>query len=282
MLDGVMLLWFILATAAVLFVAIDIRTTPESTVMKWGFVLVTVYTGVIGAFLYVLGCREPLPGTHEQYVATQWRQSLGSTMHCVAGDGIGILAGAVLARGFRLTGPAEIALEYALGFGFGWTVFQALFMREMAGGSYSRSLTSTFIPELLSMNLLMTGMVPTMMIMQTLLGRGADPTTAAFWFVMSMALLVGSVVAYPINWWLVRYHLKHGMMTVRPAAAAAVAAMAGHGGHGMHADMVPGQAMPEMAMGGGEKPRPPIPAMAILSFLALAAGLAVTSIAVPM
>ena len=62
MLDGVMLLWFVLAAAALLFVAVDIRTTPESPVLKWGFVLLTAYTGVVGAFLYVLGCREPLPG----------------------------------------------------------------------------------------------------------------------------------------------------------------------------------------------------------------------------
>jgi len=60
-LDGVMLLWFILAAFAVAFVAIDIRTTPEATVMKWGFVLLTAYTGPFGAFLYVLGCRERLP-----------------------------------------------------------------------------------------------------------------------------------------------------------------------------------------------------------------------------
>jgi glucan phosphoethanolaminetransferase (alkaline phosphatase superfamily) len=66
MLDGVMLLWFVLTAAALLFVAIDIRTTPESPVLKWGFVLLTAYTGVIGAFLYVLGCREPLPGLHER------------------------------------------------------------------------------------------------------------------------------------------------------------------------------------------------------------------------
>src|SRR5271167_2161569 len=131
MLDGITLLWFLLAAASVLFVAINIRTTPESVVMKWGFVLVTAYTGVIGAFLYVLGCREPLPGLHEQYVAARWRQTLGSTMHCVAGDGVGILVGAVLARALGLAGMPEIVLEYALGFGFGWTVFQALFMREM-------------------------------------------------------------------------------------------------------------------------------------------------------
>src|SRR5262249_39924865 len=62
MLDGVMLLWFVLTAAALLFVAIDIRTTPESAVLKWGFVLLTAYTGVIGGVLYVLGCPEPRPG----------------------------------------------------------------------------------------------------------------------------------------------------------------------------------------------------------------------------
>src|SRR5258705_7012602 len=100
MLDGVMLLWFLLTAASLLFVAVDIRSTPESPVLKWGFVLLTAYTGVVGAFLYVLGCREPLPGLHERYVAARWRQTLGSTMHCVAGDGVGILAGAVLASVF--------------------------------------------------------------------------------------------------------------------------------------------------------------------------------------
>ncbi|HTG23545.1 MAG TPA: DUF4396 domain-containing protein, partial [Reyranella sp.] len=165
MLDGVMLLWFLLAAMSLLFVAIDIRTTPESPVMKWGFVLLTAYTGVIGAFLYVLGCREPLPGMHEQYTAAQWRQTLGSTMHCVAGDGVGILAGAVISSILGITGIAEMILEYVLGFAFGWSIFQALFMRDMAGGTYLAALKSTFMAELLSMNLLMAGMMPTMMIL---------------------------------------------------------------------------------------------------------------------
>src|SRR5918999_4470094 len=90
MLDGIILLWFVLTAASVLFVAVDIRSTPESQVLKWGFILVTAYTGPIGAFLYVLGCREPLPGSHERYVAARWRQVLGSTMHCVAAGGGGV------------------------------------------------------------------------------------------------------------------------------------------------------------------------------------------------
>ena len=180
MLDGVMLLWFLLAALSLLFVAVDIRSTPESPVMKWGFVLLTAYTGVIGAFLYVLGCREPLPGTHEQYTAAQWRQTLGSTMHCVAGDGVGILAGAVLSSVLGIAGPAEMVLEYVLGFGFGWTIFQALFMRDMAGGSYLQALKGTFMSELLSMNLLMAGMIPTMMILRTARRRRGQSADAEF------------------------------------------------------------------------------------------------------
>ena len=42
MLNGVMLLWFILTLLSVLFVVIDIRSTPESKVLKWGFILLTV------------------------------------------------------------------------------------------------------------------------------------------------------------------------------------------------------------------------------------------------
>jgi hypothetical protein len=77
-----------------------------------------------------------------------------------------------------------------------------------------------------------------------------------------------------MNWWLVAHHLKHGMMTVRPAAA----------GTAMH-----GRAMGEMgsaahgasamAMRSSTTPRPSVPVMALLSFLALAAGVAITLLA---
>ena len=192
-------------------------------------------------------------------------------MHCVAGDGVGILAGAVLASVLALLGAAEVIVEYVLGFAFGWMIFQALFMREMAGGTYSRSLTNTFMPELLSMNLLMAGMVPTVMTLRRLIASGTDPVTSAFWFVMSIGLLVGFVIAYPMNWWLVANHLKHGMMTVRPADMLGTMQ-----DHGTDADA---RAMPRVAPNAAMEvkstPRPPVPVMAVLSFVALAAGFAI-------
>jgi len=234
MLNGVMLLWYILTAMAVVFVAVDIRSSPVSPVMRWAFVLFTAYTGPIGAFLYVLGCREPLPGRHADYVRARWRQVLGSTMHCVAGDGVGILAGAVIGSVLSLDRPFEVVLEYGLGFGFGWTIFQSLFMRSMAGGSYWMALKRAFVPELLSMNLVMTGMILVASLFWAAVGGKQGPLTPTFWFVMSMALLAGFVVAYPINWWLVAKGLKHGMSTAgdqvsgHGAGKAAMAAPAAH------------------------------------------------------
>ena len=273
--DGVMFLWFGLTVLSVAFVAIDVRRTPENPVMKWGFVLLTLYAGPFAAFLYVLGCREPLPGLHERYVAVRWRQVLGSTMHCVAGDGVGILAGAVIGAAIALPVLADLALEYILGFGFGWAIFQALFMRAMAGGSYAKSLRATFMSELLSMNCLMGGMIP----MSTLAWRGVaeahDPLDPLFWFRMSIALMTGFVVAYPMNWWLVANHLKHGMMTVRRADAEAGAdAMAGM-------DMgASAKSSGKMAMGSATQTvsaaRPPLAVMTVVSILVLLAGLLVS------
>jgi hypothetical protein len=118
------------------------------------------------------------------------------------------------------------------------------------------------------MNLLMAGMMPTMMILRRHVEAADNPLTPNFWFVMSMALLVGFIIAYPMNWWLVANHLKHGMMTVRPATAGE-ASMSGMAAAG------PSMSHMSMPMETGHALRPPIAVMALLSFLALAAGLAI-------
>ncbi|TFD81079.1 DUF4396 domain-containing protein [Cryobacterium psychrophilum] len=72
-------------------------------------------------------------------------------------------------------------------------------MRYMAGASYSKSLRMTFLPDLLSMNLLMTGMLLTTRFSMRQVAGGDDPARSEFWFIMSMALIVGFAFAYPIN-----------------------------------------------------------------------------------
>lgn len=214
------MIWFILSLLSVGILALDIRTTPAHPVIKWAFAILALFMGPLALLLYVFGCREPLRTSHESFVAARWRSALGSTMHCAAGDGLGIIVGAALAARSGVTGWADMALEYALGFGFGWMIFQALAMRGMAGGSYSRSLRQTFMPEFVSMNFLMAGMVATRLALTARVTGAEEPSSTGFWLVMSMALTIGFVMAYPVNWWLVARSLKHGMITVRNAEPA--------------------------------------------------------------
>ena len=148
--------------------------------------------------------------------------------------------------------------------------FQALFMRDMAGGSYSRSLRQTFIPEFLSMNALMAGMVPVMMILRVHLPGADSPRQATFWFTMSMALLAGALISYSMNWWLVENHLKHGMMTVRRAPASKLS-------HS-HGEQARRQKMERMSDAQMAKPSVgAITGMAVLSIAILAIGVAISA-----
>ena len=214
--DTALWIWFALTAVSVAYVAWDLFTrTPEMKVMKWGWILVTLYTGIVGAVVYWFSCREPAPGTHEKFIAPLWKQTVGSTIHCMAGDATGIIVAAAITNLLGLPMGIDAVIEYIAGFAFGLFIFQALFMKDMLGGTYWQAVKSTVLPEWLSMNAVMAGMIPVMIILMTRDMRAMEPTSVRFWGIMSLASLVGALLAYPINWWLVKNGLKHGMGTER-------------------------------------------------------------------
>ncbi len=215
--DWFLAVWFTLAVASTAYVAYDqFRQNPEPAVMKWGFVLVTLYTGPLGLLLYVMADKEPRPGTHETFVQPLWKQGAGSTIHCLAGDATGIIAAAVITALAGLPMWQDMIIEYVTGFLFGLLVFQALFMRKMMGGSYLQNVRRSFLPEFISMNAMMAGMLPVMgLLMMGRDMRAMQPDELLFWGVMSLGVIVGYAIAYPFNVWMVANELKHGLMTER-------------------------------------------------------------------
>lgn len=277
-LDPVLAIWFGLTALSVAYVAWDAFTrNPELRVMKWGWLLVTVYGGPVMAAAYVLSCQEPPAERHEDFIRPLWKQAFGSAIHCMAGDATGIILAAAVTTALGLPMWQDVVAEYVFGFAFGLLIFQALFMREMVGGSYLRALRASFIPEWLSMNAVMAGMIPVMVVLMSRDIASMHASSIRFWGVMSLATLVGFAVAYPVNLWLVGVRLKHGMGTVRAL---------GHGGHSMAAErrLEPEAAGPK-AMAGMEQmaaqsrvTRPQIVAMTVLTLLALAAGVSIASV----
>lgn len=225
LIDYVLIAWFGMTALAVVYVAWDAFTNnPELTVMKWGWLLVTLYTGPIGAALYILSCKEPEPGQHEEFVKPLWKQTLGSSIHCLAGDATGVIVAATITLTLGLPMWLDVISEYVFGFAFGLLIFQALFMKDMLGGSYLKALRRSFMPEWLSMNAVMAGMIPVMVILMSRDMTAMEATSIRFWGVMSLATLVGLAIAFPVNMWLVAVGLKHGMGTVRAL---------GKGGHSL-------------------------------------------------
>ncbi len=215
--DYFLLVWFVLAAISTIYVALDqYRNNPEPTVMKWGFILVTLYMGPLGLLLYVLADKEPRPGEHETFISSLWKQGVGSTIHCVAGDATGIILAAAITAVLGLPMWIDLIVEYLTGFGFGLFIFQSLFMQSMMGGTYWQNVRKSFLPEFISMNCMMAGMAPVMSFL--MMGhdmRAMEPTELLFWGVMSFGVIAGFAMAYPANVWMVKRNLKHGLMTER-------------------------------------------------------------------
>ena len=186
--DVALLVWFALTAVSVAYVAWDAwRNNPELTVMKWGWVLVTLYLGGSRLMLYVplvQGALSPGPTSNSSS-----RSGAGPRLgiHCVAGDATGIIVAATVTglrglpmadrsghrihrrlrlRPVHLPGPVREGRD-------GWVV----------RGRRSRSV----LPEWLSMNFVMAGMFPTMVLL--MMGRdmrAMEPTQLVFWGAMSM------------------------------------------------------------------------------------------------
>lgn len=85
-----------------------------------------------------------------------------------------------------------------------------------------------------------------------------------------MALFAGGIVAYPMNWWLVMHHLKHGMMTVRRRGLLVHASSVAHREHEQM------ELQEAAVVSQREKPsRAAVASMAVLSIVLFAVGIAV-------
>lgn len=282
LIDLALRVWFALTAIATMYVVYDSMTrNPELRVMRYGWILVTLYTGPIGAIIYVLSCQEPQPGNHEDFVKPLWKQSVGSTIHCLAGDATGIIVAAAVTAALGFPMWHDIVLEYVFGFLFGLLIFQALFMKEMLGGSYLRAVRKSFLPEWLSMNAVMAGMIPPMVLLMSRDMAAMHPSSLRFWGVMSLSTLIGFVTSYPVNVWLVAVGLKHGMGTEKvlgeggspmPAHGAMKMGNAESGPVPDDGKSAPGHSMPARAT------TPQIAAMTLLSILMLAAGVLVAAL----
>jgi hypothetical protein len=220
---GFVVPWYLFGLAAAAWVWRDLRlvNTPPMTAMKWAWPIVVLFFSVLGLGLYFAAGRAPgiahasspeqKQQLHDVFERSMLRRVNGAVIHCVAGDGLGIMSAMVLARVLELSFWQEFWFEYAVGFAFGWLIFQFKSMTMMTD-SKARALAMAFRAEFFSMLTVMGGMGAVMAyVTPAVVGMQPKPTTAAFWGFGMFGLLVGYLFTFPMNWMIVKIGWKHGM-----------------------------------------------------------------------
>jgi hypothetical protein len=219
--------WYVAGSIFAIWVIYDVHyvNTSVNKALKTGWPVVIIFFSILGLFLFLWTCRpkgmsyfktginkkSTQEKFHHNYVASTFSKVTGSVIHCVAGDGLGIMTAMVIGRYIGLSFRSEFASEYIVGFLFGWILFQYAAMRSM-GNSPSQALWKGGRAEFFSMITLMSGMLLTAKVVQPLIISSPPlPDTYAFWGIASLALFVGTMITYPMNWWLVSIGWKHGM-----------------------------------------------------------------------
>ncbi len=212
--DILLSLWFASAILAAIWAAYDMITTQPRMmpIIRIAWVLVILYLGVIGLLLYHYSCRVPPSGDHDEFVAPMWKRALGSTIHCVSGDALGIVIVAVIIYSVNLPMIVEFAIEYFFAFLFGWLIFQVAPIRVFMGKSLREALIGGARAEFVSLTVMVIGMFPTMyLIMRAGGGHMPSPASLEFWGIMSVSIAVGFLFTYPASWWMVSMGWKRGM-----------------------------------------------------------------------
>jgi hypothetical protein len=215
--------WYAIGAAGVWYLVYDLHNhnTPLKAAMKWGWPIIVFFFSVIGLALYFLTARAPgierihdpeqKKQAHHQYEMNMWRRVNGAVIHCVAGDGAGIMTAMVIARAAGMSFWQEFWFEYLVGFAFGLFIFQRKSMTMMTD-SIPMQLAMAFRAEFFSMLTVMGGMGAVMAyVTPMVVTQQPKPLTAAFWGFGMLGLLVGYIFTFPMNWLMIKVGWKHGM-----------------------------------------------------------------------
>lgn len=215
--------WYLVGIVGFFYVAHDIRryNTPLKKAMKWAWPIIVLFFSVVGLGLYFGTARAPgiarkssekaKKKAHLDYEKNMFRRVNGAVIHCVAGDGLGIMTAMVIARLLEMSFWQEFWFEYLVGFLFGWFIFQYKSMTMMTD-SKLMALAMAFRAEFMSMMTVMAGMGAVMGYVTPLaVTEQPKPLTYAFWGFGTLGLMVGYVFTWPMNYIMVKIGWKHGM-----------------------------------------------------------------------
>lgn len=218
------------AAISAIVIAIDLCRNPQSMrIMNVVWVLTALWSSVFGVIAYFWFARERKPKTMEMSgmemntngmemngmdmpQRARWQSVTLSTLHCGAGCTLADIIGSVILFLIPMTLGFGWVLSYILALVIG-VYFQFVAIREMSKEPTLAILKKAIKADFLSLTSWQVGMYGWLALL--MFHFQSLPTNASmsydFWFAMQQAMLVGFILALPMNYLLIRKGIKKGM-----------------------------------------------------------------------
>lgn len=218
---------------AIIIAADEVRHPQHMWIMNLVWPITALYFSIFGLWAYfALGrkashqkmSQSAMPGTEHMAISHSagnrsptWRQTAVATSHCGAGCTIGdiIAEFSLFALGATLFGSmlyasfaADLFLAWLLGI-----IFQYFSIKPMRNLSPSEALIAALKADTLSILAFEVGLFGWMALTYFVFFSSPHlmPTTATYWFMMQIGMVIGYFTSYPMNHFLVRWGLKEAM-----------------------------------------------------------------------
>ncbi|MFF9312599.1 DUF4396 domain-containing protein [Streptomyces sp. NPDC014748] len=219
--------WFSLAVAfaCALVILIDVFVLgfrQKMWIMNLVYPVTALYWGPVALWFYFRHGRrqsrraverEGMPDPDE---LPRWNVMSKAVSHCGAGCTLGDIGAEwlVFAVGLTLAGKALYA-DFALDFAFAWVLgilFQYFTIVPMRQVSRAEGVRAAVKADTLSIVAFQIGLFLGMWLYQEVVfAPGLPKTSAAYWMMMQLSMVLGFFTAWPVNAWLVRIGWKERM-----------------------------------------------------------------------
>jgi hypothetical protein len=202
-----------LSIASALLVLADIYVLGRRQamgIMEAVWPLTMLYWGPVGLLFYAWFGR----GMGGEEDPPMWQATFKGATHCGAGCALGDFIGDWLAFavGFTLLG-SELGGKYLAAFVLAYLfgiLFQYFSVAPMRGLGLREGVIAAIKVDTLSLLAYEVGMFAWMGF-RAWLYPDLPPTTWSYWLLMQVAMVLGFLTTYPVNWWLISRGIKEKM-----------------------------------------------------------------------
>ena len=176
-----------------------------------------LYSGPLGLWAYYkIGRQDSQPMRDHKDKKPYWQSIVVAALHCGSGCTLGDMVAQlflfffpVVLFGSKLFG--EWGIEFIFAFAIG-IIFQYYSIKPIKHLTSKQAIIAALKADTLSLTAWQIGMYGWMALCTFLIFHyRLEASTSVFWLMMQIAMLLGFLTAYPVNWWLVKKGIKEKM-----------------------------------------------------------------------